>query len=89
MSSNRLIWTGVAGAAVAAICCFTPALVVVLGGIGLSAWLAWADKLVLPAAAVFIAIAVLGFYRLRHGSGRVVCGDRSDRGPENKSGTQT
>jgi mercuric ion transport protein len=89
MSSNKLIWTGVAGSAIAAICCFTPALVVVLGGIGLSAWLAWADKLVLPAVAAFIAIAALGLYRLRRGSGRVACGDGSDRGPENKSSTQT
>jgi mercuric ion transport protein len=89
VSSNKLIWTGVAGSAIAAICCFTPALVVALGGIGLSAWLAWADKLVLPAAVAFIAIGALGLYHLRQGSGRVACGDGSDRGPENESGTQT
>jgi mercuric ion transport protein len=89
MSSNKLMWTGVAGSVIAAICCFTPALVLLLGGIGLSAWLAWADKLVLPAAAAFIGIAALGFYRLRHGGGGVACGNGSGRGSESKGSTQT
>jgi mercuric ion transport protein len=89
MSSNKLIWTGVAGSVIAAICCFTPALVVLLGAIGFSAWLAWADKLLLPAAAAFIAIAALGFYRLRRSRGDVACGDGSGPGSEKKHGTRT
>jgi mercuric ion transport protein len=40
MTDRSLITTGAIGAALAAICCATPLLAVVLGGIGLSAWLA-------------------------------------------------
>jgi len=31
--------TGIVGTVIAALCCFTPALVVLLGAVGLSAWL--------------------------------------------------
>ena len=49
MSSKRLFTTGVIGTIVAGICCATPVLAVVLGALGLSAWLAYADYVVLPA----------------------------------------
>ena len=48
MNDRSLITTGAIGAALAAICCATPLLAVVLGGIGLSAWLAKADYVVIP-----------------------------------------
>src|SRR3546814_17573703 len=44
MSPNKLICTGGAGSVIVAICCFTPALVVLLGAVGLSAWLGWIDR---------------------------------------------
>src|SRR5216684_7608602 len=43
MNDRSLITTGAIGAVVAAICCATPLLTVVLGGIGLT-WLAHADN---------------------------------------------
>ena len=64
MSGRRLFGVGVFGSIVAALCC-TPLLAIVLGALGLSAWLAWSDYVVLPALLVFLAIAVYGFTRWR------------------------
>lgn len=49
MNDRKLLRTGVAGTAIAAVCCFTPALVVLLGAAGLSAWLGWLDYALFPA----------------------------------------
>ena len=43
MSDRSLIATGGIVAVLAAICCATPILAVLLGGIGLTAWMAKAD----------------------------------------------
>ncbi len=65
MRDAALIKTGVAGAIVAAVCCATPALVLGLGGLGLSAWLVWADYLALAALVAFVLLAGYGFHRRR------------------------
>lgn len=54
--NRRLLRTGIIGTAVTAVCCFTPALVVVLGAVGLSAALGWLDYILFPALALFIGI---------------------------------
>ncbi|MBC8158995.1 MAG: mercury resistance system transport protein MerF [Alphaproteobacteria bacterium] len=61
--NNRLLGTGVAGTILSALCCFTPLLVVVLGGLGLSAWLGWLDYVLLPALAGFMGLVVFAFWR--------------------------
>jgi mercuric ion transport protein len=68
MTSKRLLATGIVGAVVAALCCGTPVLAVVLGALGLSAWLAYSDYVVLPTMIVFIAITGYALWRrrLRH-----------------------
>jgi mercuric ion transport protein len=43
MNDRTLITTGVVGGTLAAICCATPLLAVVLGAAGLTAWLCKAD----------------------------------------------
>jgi mercuric ion transport protein len=65
MTDRSLITTGAIGAALAATCCATPLLAVVLGGIGLSAWLARADYIVMPLLVLGIALVGLGLYRRR------------------------
>ncbi len=65
MTNKGLLKTGIVGWVVAAICCFTPALVVLLGVVGLSARLAWADYVLFPALAVFVAITVIALFRQR------------------------
>ena len=73
MNDRSLIITGAIGAALAAICCATPLLAVVLGGIGLSAWLAKADYIVMPVLLFGIALMGLGLYR-RHIARRAATG---------------
>ncbi len=46
-------------------CCFTPALVVLLSAVGLSAAIGWLDYVLLPALAVFTIVTVLAFVAWR------------------------
>src|ERR1043166_8833427 len=48
MRDRALITSGAVGAVVAAVCCATPVLAVLFGAVGLSAWLAKADYMVIP-----------------------------------------
>lgn len=61
--NNRMIIGGVAGSVVAALCCFTPLLVVVFGALGLSAWLGWADYVLMPALVFFVLLTAYAVYR--------------------------
>lgn len=65
MTSKRLLTTGIVGTVVAALCCGTPVLAVGLGAVGLSAWLAYADYVVLPALIMFLTIAGYALWRRR------------------------
>ncbi|NEU34255.1 mercury resistance system transport protein MerF, partial [bacterium LRH843] len=53
MKDATILKAGIIGSVIAAICCFTPVLVVVFGVVGLSAWLGWLDYVLLPALAIF------------------------------------
>ena len=74
MTDRPLISTGAISAALAAICCATPLLAIVLGSVGFSAWLAKADYLVTPMLLLGIALVAFGLYR-RHVA--ATCGDKS------------
>ena len=63
MTDRSVITTGAIGAALAAICCATPLLAIVLGSVGLSAWLASANYVVMPVLFLGIALGGLGLYR--------------------------
>jgi len=65
MKERKLLAFGIGGTAVTAVCCFTPALVILLGGLGLSAWLAWLDYVLLPMLAAFIALTLFALMRAR------------------------
>jgi mercuric ion transport protein len=60
VKDRTILRTGIIGSVIAAICCFTPALVLLLGAVGLSAWLAWLDYVLLPALVLFLGIAIYG-----------------------------
>ena len=62
MRPGTILTTGVVGAAITAICCFTPALVLLLGFLGLSAWVGWLDHVLLPALVIFVGIIAYGAY---------------------------
>ena len=53
---NRLLQIGIIGSIVAAICCFTPVLVVLLGTVGLASLTGYLDIVLLPALAIFLLI---------------------------------
>lgn len=65
MKDKSILRAGIIGTAIAAVCCFTPILVVTLGVAGLSAWLGWLDYVLFPAMAVFLAVTAYGFYLRR------------------------
>lgn len=65
MKDRTLIGTGATGTAIAAVCCFTPLLVVTLPVFGLAAWLGWIDYVLFPALAFFAALTAYGIYRQR------------------------
>ena len=65
MKDATILKTGIAGSVIAAICCFTPVLVIALGVVGLSAWLGWIDYVLLPALALFLGITAYGLYLRR------------------------
>ncbi|SDH08774.1 mercuric ion transport protein [Sulfitobacter delicatus] len=62
-TDRKLIATGVVGTVIAALCCFTPILVVLLGAVGLSAWLGWLDYVLLPALAFLIGLTIYAVWR--------------------------
>ena len=63
MKDTIILKTGVAGSIIAAVCCFTPALVILLGAVGLSAWLGWIDYVLFPALAIFLSVTAYGRWR--------------------------
>lgn len=69
MKDKTILKTGIIGTVIAVICCFTPFLVVVLGAVGLSAWLGWLDYVLLPALAICVIILAYGVYRVSKKSG--------------------
>lgn len=62
-SDRKLIATGIVGTVIAALCCFTPVLAVLLGAVGLSAALGWIDYVLLPALAFFVALTAYAVWR--------------------------
>jgi mercuric ion transport protein len=62
MKDRTVLRTGIAGTAIAAICCFTPVLVIALGAVGLSAWLGWVDYVLFPAMAIFMGVTAYGLW---------------------------
>jgi len=63
MSERKSLKIGVVGTVVAAICCFTPALVVIFGALGLSALVTGLDYVLLPALLGFAALTAYALLR--------------------------
>lgn len=65
MNDRGLLRTGIVGSVIAALCCFTPILVVIFGVVGLSALVGWLDYVLFPALALFLGITVYALVRLQ------------------------
>jgi mercuric ion transport protein len=66
MNDRALLGTGIIGGIVAALCCATPVLAIVLGAVGLSAWLAWADYVLLPLLVLCLGLTAYALWHLQH-----------------------
>lgn len=55
---NPLLLVGIIGSVVTALCCFTPALVILLGAVGLSALVGYLDYVLFPALAAFVGLVI-------------------------------
>jgi mercuric ion transport protein len=60
--ARRLLHFGIVGTAIAALCCFTPVFVVLLGAVGLAAFTGYLDYVLFPALAFFIGLTIYAVY---------------------------
>ncbi len=66
MNDKSLLKVGVIGTIIAALCCFTPVLAILLSVVGLSVIVGYLDYVLLPALAVFVLITIYAvFHRAR------------------------
>ncbi len=63
MKRSTLLKTGIIGAAIAALCCFTPLLVMLFGAVGLAAWVGHLDAVLMPALVFFLAVTIYAFFK--------------------------
>ena len=64
-SPNKWLWIGAAGAALTALCCFTPILVIALAGLGAASLAVYLDAVLLPLLGFFLVLVALGLWQLR------------------------
>lgn len=60
---KTLMRIGVTGTVIAALCCFTPVLVILLAAAGFSAWTGYLDVVLLPVLAMFIGLTVYAVWQ--------------------------
>lgn len=83
MIKSPILLTGVVGTVVAAVCCFTPILVVLLGIVGLGALSGYLDYVLLPALAGFLGLTAYGLVRQKQ-AGSPSCCDTRPSSPDHE-----
>ena len=63
MQDRTLLRVGIVGTVIAALCCFTPALIVLVGIVGLSAITGYLDLVLFPALAFFVGLTIYAIWR--------------------------
>ncbi len=66
-SPKKYFYMALGGTIVTAICCFTPALVVLFAVLGLSAFTPHLDYVLFPALAIFIVLMVVSYRNWKKG----------------------
>jgi hypothetical protein len=62
MNDQKLLKNGLIGSGIAAVCCFTPALVVLVGFVGLSSIVGWLDYGLFPLLFASMGVVAYAFY---------------------------
>ena len=62
MNDKTLMRSGLAGSVIAAICCFTPLLVLLVAGAGLSALVGWLDYVLFPLLFASLGVVTLALW---------------------------
>ena len=65
MNDKTLLKAGIIGTIMAALCCFTPVLVILFGVVGLSALVGYLDLVLFPALGIFILLTLYALWRKR------------------------
>lgn len=68
MNDRTLLGAAFSGTAIAALCCFTPVLVLAAGALGLSAIVGYLDYVLLPALVFFIGLTAYALLRRNTGA---------------------
>jgi len=68
--NTKLIGTGAVGAALSLLCCVTPVLAVLLGALGLTAFVAKLDYVLVPVFVASVALIIFALVRRRQSCAR-------------------
>jgi mercuric ion transport protein len=63
--NTKLIGMGAAGAALSMLCCVTPVLAILLGALGLTAFVAKLDYVIIPVFVTSVALVIFALVRRR------------------------
>jgi mercuric ion transport protein len=63
--AGKILYLGIVGSIVAAVCCVAPVLIPLLAAVGLSAWIGWLDYVLFPALLMFLGITAWAIWRQR------------------------
>lgn len=69
MRRENLLKIGITGSIIAALCCFTPVLVVLFGVVGLAAAVGYLDYVLMPALLIFLGITAYAYFRKKECKG--------------------
>ena len=68
MWQSNLFKTGIIGTVIAALCCFTPVLLILFGAVGLSALVGYLDYVLLPALFIFLGLTIYATWKHNKGT---------------------
>lgn len=63
---SGLLRFGIVGTVVAALCCFTPILIILFGAVGFGWMIGYLDYVLLPVLAMFAGLTVYALWRQQH-----------------------
>ena len=66
---KKYFYMALGGTIVTAICCFTPALVVLLAAVGLSVFTPYLDYVLFPALGIFIVLTIISYRNWKKSQG--------------------